>query len=225
MTSIQSVKIIYCPHKNRMYVYFLCKPLERVEIGIHFNIQNNKNVYSNSTLNMTWGCSLDYVLEWIYSAKFTMSNRESLKSLNIVIEDLWYLEENSFQGFITFFTQFISHNSISSVSILSLIFFSQHFNVGSTLFQRCESTLKKRWSDVENETKCDITFSTLHNVDATLVSYVETTLNQRCTTSLQRCFSIDMTLSQRWFNVVSTSLKGMRKPIWPLKSMDLQKDW
>ena len=53
MTSIQSVKIIYCPHKNRMYVYFLCKPLERVEIGIHFNIQNNKNVYSNSTLNMT----------------------------------------------------------------------------------------------------------------------------------------------------------------------------
>ena len=33
-----------------------------------------------------------------------------------------------------------------------------------------------------------------------------------------------MTLSQRWFNVVSTSLKGMRKPIWPLKSMDLQKD-
>ena len=56
---------------------------------------------------------------------------------------------------------------------------SQHFNVGSTLFQRCGSTLKWRWFDIENETKSDVGFSTLHNVDTTSVSDVETTLKQR----------------------------------------------
>ena len=55
MTSVQSVKIIYCPHNNRLSMdILLCKHLERVEIGVHFNIQNNKYVYSNSILNMTY---------------------------------------------------------------------------------------------------------------------------------------------------------------------------
>ena len=62
---------------------------------------------------------------------------------------------------------------------------SQHFNVGSMLFQRCGSTLKWRWSDVENETKSDIGFSTLHNVDTTSVPDVQTTSKQRCTTLVQ----------------------------------------
>ena len=66
---------------------------------------------------------------------------------------------------------------------------SQHFNVRSTLFQRCR-----------NETKSDVGFSTLHNVDTTSVPDVETTLNKRYTTSKQRC----TTLVQRWYNVVST---------------------
>ena len=108
---------------------------------------------------------------------------------------------------------------------------SQHFNVGSPLFQRCGSTLKQRQSDVENETKSDVGFSTLHNVNTKSVSEVKSTLHnvnttvfQRCTTSFQRCFNVDMTLSQRCFNVVSTSVKAISKSIWVVKSMNLQKD-
>ena len=55
---------------------------------------------------------------------------------------------------------------------------SQHFNVGSTLFQRCGSRLKWGWPDVENETKSDVGISTLHNVDITSVSDAETKLIQ-----------------------------------------------
>ena len=67
----------------------------------------------------------------------------------------------------------------------------QHFNIGPTLFQRCGLTLKKRWADVENEAKSDVGFSTLHNVDAT----------------------VDKTLSRRCFNVVSTLVKAISKPM------------
>ena len=55
---------------------------------------------------------------------------------------------------------------------------SQDFNVGSTLFERC--------SDVENETKSAVGFSTLYNVDATSVPDVETA-PKRYTRSKQRC--------------------------------------
>ena len=91
------------------------------------------------------------------------------------------------------------HIFITSVVIVSVSFIgfkvipSQHFKVGSTLFQRCESTLKERWSDVENETKYDVGFSMLYKIDTTSVPDVETTPKQRCTT-----------LVQRWHNVVST---------------------
>ena len=84
--------------------------------------------------------------------------------------------------------------------------------------------LKQRWSDVENETKSEVEFSTS-------VSSCKTTFNQRCTTSMQpffnfaQCrFNVDVTLSQRCFNVASTSGKAISKPIWLVKSMDLQKD-
>ena len=53
-----------------------------------------------------------------------------------------------------------------------------YFNVRSTLFQQC--------SDVENETKSDVGFSILYNVDATSVPDVETML-KRYTRSKQRC--------------------------------------
>ena len=36
--------------------------------------------------------------------------------------------------------------------------------------------LKQRWSDVENDTKSEAEFLTMHNVDTTLTSDVETTL-------------------------------------------------
>ena len=39
---------------------------------------------------------------------------------------------------------------------------------------------KKRLSDVENETKPDVGFSTLDTVDTTLESNVETTSKKRC---------------------------------------------
>ena len=56
--------------------------------------------------------------------------------------------------------------------------------------------------------------STLHNVNATVF--------QCCTMSFQCCFNV-MTLSQRCFNVALTSFKAVSKPIWLVKSMDLQK--
>ena len=41
--------------------------------------------------------------------------------------------------------------------------------------------------------------------------------------SFQSCFNIDMTLSQRCFNVASVSVKAILKPIWLVKNMDLWK--
>ena len=72
---------------------------------------------------------------------------------------------------------------------------SQHFKVGSTLFQRCRLTLKG-WSDVENETKSVVRFSILHNVNTRSVPDVETTLHD-----------VDATSNQRFFRVVSTLVK------------------
>ena len=77
---------------------------------------------------------------------------------------------------------------------------SQHFNVGSTLFQRCGSTLKWRWFDVENETKSNVGFSTLHNVDTTSVSDVETTLKQRW-------YNFILTLLQCVLNISKSYIK------------------
>ena len=51
---------------------------------------------------------------------------------------------------------------------------NQHFNVGSTLFQRSGSRLKQSGSEVENETKSDVRLSRLHNVGTTSVPDVET---------------------------------------------------
>ena len=74
----------------------------------------------------------------------------------------------------------------------------QHFNIGSTLFQRCGSTLKKHWSGFENETKSDVGISMLYYVDTKSMSDVETTLNQCCTTSIKPVFNV----AQRGFNVL-----------------------
>ena len=41
------------------------------------------------------------------------------------------------------------------------------------------------WVNIENETRSDIGFSTLHKVDAVLVLNVETTSKQRYTTLIQ----------------------------------------
>ena len=65
----------------------------------------------------------------------------------------------------------------------------------------------KRWNNVK---------STMHIVDATV--------SQNCTTLFQRCFNDDLTLSQRCFKMASTSFKAILKPIWLMKSIDMQKD-
>ena len=87
---------------------------------------------------------------------------------------------------------------------------NQNFNVGSTLFQCCRSTLKQRWSDVENESKSHVGFSTLHNVDTTLHLDVETTSKQRRSTLKQRrnnCTKLKQrrnNVAQLRYNFVST---------------------
>ena len=76
----------------------------------------------------------------------------------------------------------------------------QHFNFRNTLFQHCRLPFKQRWSDVENETKSEIEFTALHNIETMSVSSVETILIQRCTASMQPFFNV----AQCLFNVVST---------------------
>ena len=113
---------------------------------------------------------------------------------------------------------------------------NHHLKVGSTLFQRCGSRLKYRWSDVENETKSEAGFSAFYNIDTKSMFDVKTTLNQRCSALMQPffnvaqrlfnvVFNVDMTLSQLCLNVESTAVKTLSKPIWPVKSIDSQKDW
>ena len=60
---------------------------------------------------------------------------------------------------------------------------SQHFNARSMLFHYCGSTLR---SNVENETKSDVGFSTLDNVDTAVVYDVETTLHHVVSMLFQR---------------------------------------
>ena len=74
----------------------------------------------------------------------------------------------------------------------------------------CRSTLKQRWSDVENESKSHVGFSTLHNVDTTLHLDVETTSKQRRSTLKQRrnnCTKLKQrrnNVAQLRYNFVST---------------------
>ena len=69
--------------------------------------------------------------------------------------------------------------------------------------QRC------RWSDVENETKSDVGFLTLHNVDTTSVPDGETTLRNVETT----LHNVGTMLIQRYFNLASTLVKAILNPI------------
>ena len=55
--------------------------------------------------------------------------------------------------------------------------------------------------EVENETKSDVGFSALHNVDTTLHN-VETILHNVGTTLLQHCFNLAWTLVKAIFNPI-----------------------
>ena len=54
----------------------------------------------------------------------------------------------------------------------------------------CGATLKSSCSDIENDTKSEVGFSALRNVDTALVSYVEATLQKNNTTPPQRYFNV-----------------------------------
>ena len=87
-------------------------------------------------------------------------------------------------------------------------------NLVSTLWIAIEIKLIQCWK----YRKSEVGFSTLHNTDTTLVSSIETTLNHLCTTSMQPFFNDTE-------HVTSMSVKAILKPIWLVKSVDLQKDW
>ena len=72
------------------------------------------------------------------------------------------------------------------------------------------STSDQRWSDVENETKSDVGFRTLHNIDTTSVSDVKTTSKQRYTTSKQCWYHVDTTLLQPSVDVSESYIESNR---------------
>ena len=100
--------------------------------------------------------------------------------------------------------KFLFVSKVACRMVLRINFFMilpcQHFNFRNTLFQHCRLPFKQRWSDVENETKSEIEFTALHNIETMSVSSVETILIQRCTASMQPFFNV----AQCLFNVVST---------------------
>ena len=99
--------------------------------------------------------------------------------------------------------------------------FQRRINVFSTLWIIVEITLIWRWK--WKKIRCRTSNVAQHwykvgvqrwnNVKSTLYN-VDATVFQRWTTSFQRSF-----------NVVWTSVKAISKPIWLVKSMDLQKCW
>ena len=109
----------------------------------------------------------------------------------------------------------------------------------STSDQSCFTVVDQRWNNVDPmlKMKQNPTFyfqrfisliqrwcPTLSNVESMLHNF-DTIISQCFTTSFQRCLNIDMTLSQRCFNVASTLVKAISKLILIVKSMDLQKNW
>ena len=66
----------------------------------------------------------------------------------------------------------------------------------------------------------------LHDIGTMSVYSVKTKLNQRCTTPKQRFSTLHNVVSSlflRWYDIISTSVKAISKPIWLVESMGLQK--
>ena len=105
--------------------------------------------------------------------------------------------------------------------------FQRRFSVVSTLLITIQImlTLRWKWNKIRNwifnvakywysaGIQCwSNRKSTLHDMNATVF--------QRYAMSFQRCFNIDMTLSQNCFNMASSSVKAMSKQVWLVKSTD-----
>ena len=99
--------------------------------------------------------------------------------------------------------------------------FHRRINILSRFWITVETTLIRRWkwNKIRNRTFnvaqqwYNVGVQQWKNVKSMLRNTDETVF-QYCTTSFQRCF-----------NVASTLVKAISKPIWLVKSMDLQKDW
>ena len=110
--------------------------------------------------------------------------------------------------------------------------FQPQINVVSTLCITVQITLIRRWKWNKIRSP-NLNFAQYwYNVSVQRWSKVKSKLHngnaivfQRYTVSFQSCFNVDRTLSQRCFNVASTSIKAMSKVIWLVKSKNLQKDW
>ena len=110
--------------------------------------------------------------------------------------------------------------------------FQRRINIVSTLWITFQIALTRCWKWDQIQSRIfnvaqhwyHVGVQRWNNVKSTLCN-VNATVFQRCTLSLQRCFSVDMTLSQRCSNVASALVKAISRPIWLMKSMDLQKDW
>ena len=118
--------------------------------------------------------------------------------------------------------KFLFVSKVAGRIVLRINFFMilpyQHFNFRKTLFQLCRLLFKQRWSDVENETKFEIEFAALHNIETMSMPSVETILNQRCIASMQPFFKVAQcrfnfvsTLISHHLNVVSTWLQHQLK--------------
>ena len=65
--------------------------------------------------------------------------------------------------------------------------------------------LFQRWSDIENETKCDVGFSMLHNVDTTSVPTIETTLKKRWYNFISMLFQRGLNVSKSYIETNAAS--------------------
>ena len=99
--------------------------------------------------------------------------------------------------------------------------FQRPINVVATLWITVEITLIRRWKWNKIRSRIFNVAQHWYNVGVQRRNNVKSTLDNLYATVFRR-----WTMSfQHCFNVVSTSVKAISKPIWLVKSMDLQKDW
>ena len=98
--------------------------------------------------------------------------------------------------------------------------FQRWINVVSTLWITVQIKLILRWKWNKIQSRIFNVAQHWYNVGVQRSNNVRSTLNnvnasvfQRCTMSFQLCFKADITLSQRCFNVATTSVKAISKPV------------
>ena len=101
--------------------------------------------------------------------------------------------------------------------------FQRRINVVSTLRVAVEITLIRRWKWNKIRSRIFNVAQHWYNVGVQHRNNIKSALQNVNATVFQRCTTL--TQSQPCFNVASTLVKAISKPIWLIRSMDLQKDW